>query len=195
MSPSFTVDPFVVGLSQGNPSPVWGLNLTILWPMPEYLRNPYENFVQTLCQKIPNIQTYCYFYPFEHLHSTVCTFVNFKADLFYQASREALLEDRQNCFHAWLNMVKSSFHSISSLEKQDFHGSHSFFPLKPFQLTIHSPRLSSAAAIFSLVDSSNSVKHIRNLLQSSLEHSVSSNVSYHFILSCPLSIMSISSPP
>jgi hypothetical protein len=54
--------------------PVYGLNIAFGWPLPNQLKEPYEDLYQELLTLGPDV----YVYPYHQTHVTVMTLVNFK---------------------------------------------------------------------------------------------------------------------
>ena len=55
-------------------TPVLGLNVAVLWPLPQAFRPRYER----MCARLSRLDQGVYVYPFEQTHVTVATIVSFK---------------------------------------------------------------------------------------------------------------------
>eukprot|EP01135_Chromosphaera_perkinsii_P003247 Nk52_evm22s239 gene=Nk52_evmTU22s239 len=200
----FQEDKIVKELSIGVRRDVWGLNLTTLWPGDERLRAQYARLVQALKDQVPEAAECCYFYPFETLHCTISTFVNFKKDLYFskkggngeEVDAPALAGRREACLEEWKNAVEKSIEvernrqqEEKNEEDKDNRNGESQEP-KPlisgsFEVEYSSIVLASAAGFMRLLNPTDNIASVREAIDKHAKSFVSQNLLDNCTVSSP----------
>lgn len=135
--------------------PVYGLNITMGWPLPAPLKEPYEKLFHELSTLGPDI----YVYPYEQTHITVMTLVNFKNHQYPGKD---------------VNEIKRLVPEIISLVSQGLSALEQEF--KPFSINVGPPVLAKSAAFLPILNATNEVCLLRKKIAPVLGDSLSLKV-------------------
>lgn len=144
-APTFVADPLAAALSRGERPPQFGIACNVNFPPPPAARAPYEGLVAECRRELAAAGVPAdtlYWYPFEHLHVTVATFVAFTATMYEGGDARAAATA------AWVDWARRRLPSV----------------LCAFELTARRVVV-SGAAVFLLYDESVEIAALRRLIE------------------------------